>query len=192
MTDAFVHTLKKNVDFNDQEFDAILSVSKEEHIAKGAFYARPDRLCQTISFLNSGILRVYHLHDGKEMTDYFNTTHRNSFVSSFGSFLSQQRTETYVEALTDCELLTVTYEDLRQLYDQYKSFERMGRLLAEKNYLLALERIESLQYHDATTRYLSFLELYPNLINEISNHYVASYLGVTPESLSRIRKSLVR
>lgn len=192
MTEGFINTLKRIVDFNDEEIDAILNISKEDRISKGEFYARPDRLCQTISFLNSGILRVYHLHDGKEITDYFNTTHRNNFVSSFGGFLSQQRTETYVEALTDCELLTVTYDDLHQLYDRYKSFERMGRLLAEKNYLLALERIESLQYHDATARYLSFLELYPNLINEISNHYVASYLGVTPESLSRIRKSLVR
>lgn len=175
-----------------EEMLAVMEVAVPRTYRPGDMFATPDKVCKHIAFLTSGIARVYHLHDGKEITDYFNTTFRNQFVSSFVSFLKQQPSREYVEILTDAQMLLVDYNDLEKLYGKFKSIERLGRLMAERNYLLALERIESLQYRNATERYESFLKLYPQLINQIPNHYIASYLGVTPESLSRIRKNLVR
>ncbi|MBQ0740731.1 Crp/Fnr family transcriptional regulator, partial [Aquimarina celericrescens] len=72
------------------------------------------------------------------------------------------------------------------------SFNTFGRLIAEFNYVLAIERIESLQYQSASERYDIFIKCYPNLLNLIPHHYIASYLGVTPESLSRIRKVSIK
>lgn len=171
---------------------ALAQVAKPKQLLAGEVFASPDRVCKHIGFLQSGIARVYHLQTGKEITDYFNTPLRNPLVSSFVSFLTQKVSREYVAALTDCELLLIHQEDLEQLYAQFKSMERLGRLLAERNYLLALERIESLQNQDASSRYEAFLKLYPQLVNQVPNHYIASYLGITPESLSRIRKQLVR
>ena len=186
------NALKVLVEFNDDELEVISKLIEPIQLHKGDFFSNPEKTCNILGFLNNGILRVYHLNDGKEVTDYFNTTDRNPFVSSFASFLNRRPSRQYVEALTDVEVLTISYTNLQNLYDSSKKFERIGRLLAEKNYLLNLERIESLQYHDATKRYLSFLQLYPNLVNEIQNHYIASYLGVTAESLSRIRRNLTK
>lgn len=188
--DRFLLTLQQIVPVEEEALAAIQSLVSPKVYKAGEFFATPDKVCRHIHFLNAGIARVYHLHEGKEITDYFNTLERNPFVSSFVSFLSQQSSREYVEALTDCEVVSIDYQHLQSLYDQYKSMERLGRLLAERNYLLALERIESLQYHSATARYEAFLKVYPLLINQIPNHYIASYLGITPESLSRIRKQL--
>ena len=174
---------------SEEEMEVFLSKAERVNFKKGEYFATPDLTCVHLAVLQSGIFRAYHIHDGKEVTDYFNTTVRNPLVSSFASFLSQQTAKEYVQALTDSELLLISYESLQELYVDYKSFERLGRLLAEKNYLMALERIESLQYHSATDRYAAFLKQYPMLINQIPHHYIASYLGVTPESLSRIRKN---
>ncbi|NER14373.1 cyclic nucleotide-binding domain-containing protein [Leptobacterium flavescens] len=181
---------RKIVDFSEEEFHALYQLIEIKKYKKGEFFATPSKVCHHVGFLLSGIFRVYHLGQDKEITDYFNTTERNPLISSFSSFLTQTPGNDYVEAIEDSEIIMISGSNLQKLYDRFKSFERFGRILAEKNYVLALERIESLQYHSATQRYESFLQLYPQLINRIPNYYIASYLGVTPESLSRIRKSL--
>jgi len=169
--------------------EAIQQKSKDRQLVKGESFLSEGIVSREIGFLNKGVLRVYHIHDGKEITKYFNTTTRNPFVASFKSFLTEKPGEEWVVALEDCEIQIVSKTTLEQLYTQYHPIERLGRKLAEYNYLLSLERIESLQYQSATDRYESFLKLYPDLINRIPQHYIASYLGVTPESLSRVRKT---
>lgn len=109
-------------------------------------------------------------------------------VTSFQSFLTDEPSKEYIEALEASEIILISKIDLQNIFDASHSFERLGRKLAEFNYLLALKRIESLQTDSATDRYNSFLEVYPGLINQIPHHYVASWLGITPESLSRVRK----
>lgn len=185
----WLESFQKMTQLSDIELAAIMEMAKNATFSQGDFFSTPDNTCKQIAVLQSGIGRVYHLHDGKEITDYFNTTTRNQLVSSFVSFLKRKPSREYVQFLTDSEVLVINYDQLQELYDRFPSFERLGRLMAERNYLLALERIESLQYHNATQRYESFLNLYPGLMNQIPHHYVASYLGVTPESLSRIRKN---
>ena len=84
--------------------------------------------------------------------------------------------------------MLISYNDLHRLYEQSIHLQKLGRLMAEFNYTLAMERIYSLQHHSARQRYEQLLDIYPNLINHVPHHYIASYLGITPESLSRVRK----
>lgn len=190
MQNRFTDLLQQLAPLGEEELLKIAQIAQPKQFKKGEFFSTPDSVCRHIGFLQTGIFRVYHLNEDKEVTDYFNTGDRNPFVSSFKSFLTQATQAVYVEAITDATIVTISYTDLQELYIEFKSLERIGRLLAEKNYLLALERIEALQYHSAGQRYEAFLKQYPLLINQIPHHYIASYLGVTPESLSRIRKSI--
>ena len=150
-------------------------------------YQPQGAVCRKLGFLQKGILRVYHHRNEKEITNYFNTVDRNPFVASFKSFLTEEASREAIVAMTDCEMLTIKKSELENLYNRHHQIERLGRKLAEYNYLLSLERIDSLQYQSAGQRYELFLKLYPGLINRVPHHYIASYLGVTAESLSRIR-----
>ena len=159
---------------------------------KGDFFVKAGQLCNQIGFLNKGIGRVYYTTDGKEVTSYFNAGVRNMFVCSFTSFLSRKPSFENVHFLDDSELLILEYNKLQELYIKSPAIQQLGRVMAEYNYVLSMERIYSLQCAPALERYKSMLRIYPGLMNQIPHHYVASYLGITPESLSRIRKEAVR
>lgn len=158
---------------------------------KGDVFIKVGQQCNHIGFLNSGIVRVYYQIDGKEITSFFNTSARNIIVSAFTSFLSRKPSFENVHFLEDTELFLLSYDDLQQVYDACPSIQKAGRLLAEYNYVLSMERIYSLQHASAIDRYQFLLKTYAGLLNQVPHHYVASYLGITPESLSRIRKKAV-
>ncbi|MCW3103450.1 MAG: Crp/Fnr family transcriptional regulator [Bacteroidetes bacterium] len=159
---------------------------------KGDLFVKEGQLCTSIGFLNSGIARVYYLADGKEITSYFNAGNRNMFVCSFSSFLSRKPSFENVHFLEDSELLLLSYNGLQELYEKSPAIQKLGRLMAEYNYVLSMERIYSLQHLPAIERYHAMLKTYPGLMNQVPHHYIASYLGITPESLSRIRKEAAR
>lgn len=175
---------------NEIERDTLQKELKTRKISKGEYFIKPNQVATEIAFVLKGIMRVYQIVDGKELTSYFSYAERNPFVSSYPSFLQQIASYEYVEAIEDCELAVLSYDSLIQLYLQSKNFETVGRLMAERNYLLAIERIQSLQYHSANDRYEMFLKIYPTLLNRIPHHYIASYLGIAPESMSRIRRQI--
>lgn len=177
------------VQLTDEEWVMILDRVQVLYLKKGEFYIREGQACNQVGFLFEGILRVYYMVDEKEFTSYFNFYNRNPLVSSFESFLLQKPSTESIHTLEDSILITLTRSHLNSLYEMSASFQKLGRLMAEQNYILAIERIRSLQFQSANDRYEQLLTIYPQLINKIPHHYIASYLGITPESLSRIRKS---
>lgn len=194
-----IEELKRLFDFIERqvslkEFDKHLIVNcvRKETIEKGDQIVKLNQVCLSLKFVISGIYRVFKIQDGKEITSYFNYGDRNPFVASFPSLLSSSPSSEIVECIEAGEVLSISYKNWVQLYNQSEQLNTFGRLMAEFNYLLAIERIEALQYQSATDRYMSFLKLYPNLLNKIPHHYIASYIGVAPESLSRIRKDIAK
>lgn len=187
-----VYFINKFVLLSDNDIEVFIPLLKKEDYQKGDFILKEGQHCNQIKFVLSGIYRVYQLRDGKEITSYFNYNERNPLIASTESILRNQKSKEYIECLEPGVLLSLNYKDLLELYKSSLAFNIFGRKMAELNYLLSIERIESLQYKTASDRYESFLKLYPNLINQIPHHYIASYLGVTPESLSRIRKSTLK
>lgn len=174
-----------------QEVDILKIGSKLaiEAYDKGDFILKENQVSKTLKFVLSGVYRVYQLKDGKEITSYFNYTERNPLVASFVSLLRNAPNTAFIECIIPGKVLSIAYLDWQKVYETSLELNVFGRLMAEKNYLLAIQRIESLQYQNASARYELFLEQYPNLLNQIPHHYISSYLGITPESLSRVRKT---
>ena len=177
---------------NDNDWKLFAKHLKLKSYNKGDYFVKEGQLCNHIGFLNKGIARVYYVIDGKEITSYFNAGNRNMFVCSFTSFLSRRPSFENVHFLEDSELLELDYEQLQDLYDKSPNIQKSGRLMAEYNYVLSMERIYSLQHSPAIDRYNNMLKIYPGLMNQIPHHYIASYLGITPESLSRIKKNALK
>jgi CRP-like cAMP-binding protein len=180
------------VQIPEKEWKAVKPYVQFLKIKKGEYFIKEGQVCKQVGFLNEGVLRVYYMVDGKEMTSYFNSGHRNPIVSAFYSFLSTQPSLESIHALEDSELIVIDYESLEQLYDKSPIFQKLGRMMAEQNYLASVLRIYSLQHKPAQERYEELLRKYKHVIHLIPLHHIASYLGITPESLSRIRAGIAK
>ncbi|WAC02500.1 cyclic nucleotide-binding domain-containing protein [Lacinutrix neustonica] len=165
-----------------QEADVIKMTSKlsVDKYIKGDFILKQNQISKSLKFVLSGIYRVYQLNDGKEITSYFNYEQRNPLVASFVSLLTEKPSAEFIECIVPGKLISIAYSDWKELYKTSLELNTFGRLMAEKNYLYAIQRIESLQYQSASERYEIFLKLYPSLLNQIPHHYISSYLGITP------------
>ncbi len=156
---------------------------KEEIIRSGA-------IARGIYFIESGLLRTYHLMDGKEITTYFACD--TQFISTYSSFIEQKPSFEVLEAVEESNVYELSYSSLMELYEESSKFEKLGRVLAERNYLCVLDRTLMMQTKTAKQKYLDFIETYDKkIVQRIPQHQIASFLGITPESLSRIRKQLV-
>ncbi len=183
--------LEKFAQLSEEEKQRLFTISEVRQVSKGTFLEKPGRKATQLRFVFSGVYRVYQIMEGKEITSYFHYAFRNPVIGAFESLLTEESSKVYVECLVPGTLIELRYKDWVTLYKESLSFTNIARIFAEKNYVLALERIESLQYQSASDRYALFLKQYPSLLQQIPQHYVASYLGIAPESLSRIRKKTV-
>lgn len=162
-----------------------------EILKKKTPFVKEGEICSKIGFIKSGICRAYYTKEEELQTVYFNFIERNPIVSDFESFITKKPSLFTIEAIIDCEIISISRSNLYSLYDEHPSIERLGRVLAEKHYLDSLERIRS-SHSDATTRYKLLLEKYPQLIQYVPANMIASYLDITEFSLSRIKKEISR
>ena len=173
----------------DEEFARIEPITSWRQVAKGAFLLQQGEVCRHIFFLTQGFTRMYYVDPtGAEMNYRF--AHENEFLVDFSSFLTRSPSRYYWQAMQDLEVLTFSYEPVQSLYQKSAAWNQFGRLMAERVYLLANERTELLQFLTPEQRYQHVLHTYPELVTSISQAYLASYLGIKPESLSRIRHRL--
>jgi len=179
------------VTLSESDQTAIMSLVNEEQYDKGEIVIRTGQQSTKLRFALSGVYRIYRLEDDKEITTYFSYPERNPVVASFVSLLTKKTSVEQIECIVPGKVLTISYSEWEALYERSATISKLGRKMAEYNYILAMERIASLQFQSAGDRYQLFLKQYPQLFNLIPHYYIASYLGVTPESLSRIRKEAV-
>jgi CRP-like cAMP-binding protein len=145
---------------------------------------------QDLGIVLEGNIRHYYTRDGEEKTTYFYFEHH--LVSSYISAITATPSQLTIEALTDSRLLAFSYTHLKSLYDHSPKWERFGRLVAEYLAIGLEERMAGLLTMSPEERYLQLLEgNKQKIIERIPQHYIANYLGITPVSLSRIRKRLL-
>jgi CRP-like cAMP-binding protein len=155
-------------------------------LQKGAYFAEAGRVETAAAYVCSGVLRAfYRTPNGQEYNKTFFVA--DDFIGAFSSLVTGQPNAIYFQALTDCELLTTNYTALTQLYDTCPDWERFARKLAEGYFVYKEQRELELVLLDADERYLHFRDEYPGLEQLIPQYHVASYLGITPTQLSRIR-----
>jgi len=174
------------IDPNADEWDAFARVVKFRTLKKKDLLLQEGQVCNFIDFINSGVLREYRFQNDKETTVDF--VSENQFTSDYQSFIMETPSMQYLEALTDVELLILKKSDINALYDQYKIWERFGRLIIEHFFCSAEAKRKKIISTSHEEQYRNFAATYPQIVQQVPQYYIASYLGLTPEHLSRLRK----
>ena len=165
--------------------DFIMSRLQFIEISKKDFVLREGNVCQDIYFVARGLLRCFYNKDEKEVSAWF--MKEGDVVISVESFLNQTKSKENIQALEDCSLFYINYDELQFAYSNFSDFNSIGRILTEKYYLLSEQRLYSLRMQRASEKYLFLLNHFPQILLRVPLKYIASYLGITEETLSRIR-----
>lgn len=180
--------LLRIVDIPERELDDSAAFFSSQELKKGDFLLREGRVCTHLAFINKGLFRTYLLQDGKEHVRQFMA--ENGFAVDIGSFLSQTPSPFYIEALEDSHVLKIEFSRLNALFEGSFHFMKLGKLMADQASINLIRRSVSLVKDNAKTRYLDFVAERPELLQRVPLFMIASYLGITPEALSRIRREL--
>jgi CRP-like cAMP-binding protein len=173
------------------EFELIIPHLFSKSYAKGELILRENEVCDKIFFLNKGFVRMYYIDSNGNEINYRFTDSGNFFVD-FQSFLTKKPSRFYWEAMQKSEVITISYQVTQEIYKTSDTWNIFGRLMAERVYLQLNERVEMLLFMQPEERYTQMLQKYPDIINQVPQLHIASYLGIKPETLSRIRKRLAR
>lgn len=163
----------------------VKAYSKVLEVKKGEILVKEGEYSDHLYFVIAGGVRAYYLKDGKTITDWF--AFENDFISSIISFFLGVPSQHYIEVLEDATLMVLQLQDIEILCDKYHDFERLGRLSTTKTMVQLQQRIVSLQFKSSKERYDSLLQKYPQIELRAPLGDIASYLGITQETLSRIR-----
>jgi CRP-like cAMP-binding protein len=189
----FRKQLEKYAVFNEEEWAAFREHLSFSKLKKKKHFAEPGMVCKEVGFIVSGSVRYYHIKDGEEITGYF--SFENEYVSSYKSYLTQQPGFNYIQALEDTELITFSRAAMDQMLANpllaYK-MERFGRLMAEYYLICYEDRMTSFITKSPEERYLDLLSTGREILQRMPQHYIAHFLGITPVSLSRIRRRVMK
>lgn len=180
--------IEKFIKLSEPEWLMISSFFVKRELPKGRKLIRLGETEQYLSFIEKGIVRYYMPYGEGELTFGFNFD--REFTCAFDSFLTQLPSEYEQETLTSTTVWSISYNDLQKIYTQTQTGNYWGRLIAERLYLYKSEREISLLKYSAKERYLHLLSSKSNIIRQIPLKYVASYIGITPQALSRIRRQI--
>ena len=172
------------------ELDQLDDLITFRKLKKGELLLTENQVCNEIVFIKKGILRSYFFnHQGDEITNCF--AFENEFMASFSSFITQEVAEESIQALADTELQIISRESLEKLYKAGIHWQEIGRKLTEMEYVTLQKRMISFKKLSGKQRYEDLYQNHQKYIQLIPLQYLASYLGVTPRHLSRIRKAIL-
>jgi len=188
MNDGLISNIKSFINLDQEEIACTEQLFKRKTIEKGAFFLSEGQVCKHVGFVLKGLLRYYINHDGEEKTYAF--TQENNFVCNNESFIPQSPSTKSIQALEDCEILQISHHGLEIFYKSVKEGERFGRLIIEQVFIQTLQDLSSFYIDTPESRYEKFVKNHPDLLQRISQYHIASYVGVKPQSLSRIRRRI--
>ncbi|GAB3895012.1 Crp/Fnr family transcriptional regulator [Spirosoma agri] len=158
---------------------------RREEVGRKQWLLRPGEISSKIYFIEKGLVRGFYIHNDKEVTVWF--MKENDLIISIISFYTRQPSEEYIELLEDGVVWSITYEQLQLLFHNFIEFNFASRVLTERYYALSELRAQKLRLPSAQDRYLQLLEEIPDIFTRAPLKYIASSLGLTPETVSRIR-----
>jgi CRP-like cAMP-binding protein len=165
--------------------NAIIEISNEKKIKKNTIIQDIGQTCKTIYFIKTGFARIYYFKEDIEITESF--AFENNILARVESLFHNKPSKKAIQLLEDSELIAINANLLFKLYDTFPDIERLFRLIFESAYVDTVNRIENIQFHSAEERYKMLLNESSNVIKRVPLKHIASYLGITPVSLSRIR-----
>lgn len=188
MINSLLNNIQILITLSHEEKDIITSLFKEKTYKKGDFFLADGQICKQVGFITKGLMRYYINHDGEEKTYAF--SQENQYVCNYESFLPQTPSSKIIQALEDSHVFVISYSDLQLLYAKVREGERYGRITIEAVFLQMLIDINSFYTEAPEVRYEGFLTNHADLQQRISQYHIASFIGVKPQSLSRIRKRI--
>lgn len=187
---AFKDFLSQFPHYTPQVFEHVKPYLTVRKLSLGDFFLREGSVCKSIGFIESGLVRLYYLNDGKEITNCFCKEH--TLTTSYSSLITGQESDIAIQAVEETQLIILPYEALQLLYEQNLFWQQVGRLAAESEIITTECHSRFLRDLSATERYLQILENESELLQRVPLNYLATYLQVTPETLSRIRNKITR
>lgn len=188
--------LSQYITLNSIEWNILKLKLKVEKNKKGKIIHSMGNVCTKLAFINSGLARAYMIsEDGKDYTwsIFFNDENSqmvNLFVVDYDSFINRKESNLYIEALEDCELITLEYSDIEFLYKKFKSGERFGRLMSQEAYSYLHNMAIDKQLKSSKERFDKFMQTTPYLLDKVPQYHIATFLGITPQHLSRLKNAL--
>mgnify|MGYP000128769203 FL=1 len=175
---------------SDRDWDFFTSKLRQRVISKKTVFLKLNEIENAISFIEYVVVRLYIPKEDPEKEITFGFSFKNQFISAYDSFLTQKPSAYQLQALTEISILSISYSDLQAVYNTTKIGNLIGRLTAERLFLLKSKREQDLLHLTAEQRYVKLFKERPELLKVIPLKYISSYIGVTAQALSRIRKRL--
>ena len=183
--------LQQIANISQEDWTFFISKLQPRVIKKKAIFLKLNEVENYISFIESGVVRLYIPKENPEKEITFGFSFKDQFISAYDSFLTRKPSAYELQALTETTILSISYTDLQEIYKKTQIGNLIGRLTAERLFLIKSSREQNLLNLTAEERYLKLFKDRPEILKEIPLKYVSSYIGVTAQALSRIRKRII-
>lgn len=154
--------------------DKLANTLRSQEFKKKSILLREGQTCNYIYFIEQGLVRSYYLKEG-------------DVIISVNSFFKRTPSYEYIQAIEDTIVYFIHHDELQYLYKEFIEFNIIGQILTEKYYMLSEQRLFSIRNQKINERFTSLIEIFPEIIKRVPKKYIASYLGMSAESLSRIK-----
>jgi len=188
MLNIFTEYLSKYIDLSDDDIKLMHEILVIRHFKKREYLLQEGKVSKSFFFNLAGLIRLFYVNGGEEKTAYF--YQEKNFVSAYSSFVHQQPSELNLQAATDVSVVEISVEAAQQLLAHSTKFDAMARIAMEQELINHQAIIASLLTLKPAERYARLLNENPVLFQQIPQRYIASYIGMQPESLSRMKKRI--
>lgn len=185
LEENFINFIAQYISVTPEIEQSVISVSKHQQFEKNTILLEEGKTCKHLYFLVSGSVRTYYYLKGKDITHWVYPS--NSLFTSWGSYILQNPSSEYIETTDDCELISISYDDWQNLYKEHPELERFGRLIMEEQMALIDEFYKGYYFLTAKEKYELLTNAYPQITQIANLGHIASMLGISQETLSRIR-----
>lgn len=190
MYEVLFQTINQKISISKEEFEICKKFFVPKKLKKKQYFLQEDEICRNIAFVEKGLLRLYNAdHKGNEHILQFAI--EGWWITDLYSFFTVEPSVNNIEAYEDSEILLLSRTAYENLLEEMPKFERFFRILNQNSLIANIRRVSGTLSKTAEEKYLSLLEIYPDIVQRVPQHMIASYLGITPETLSRTRKQLI-
>jgi CRP-like cAMP-binding protein len=185
MIEKLIERLKNLGSMSQELTDRIVAAAKVNRYRSGEFILKEGQVCNRACLVTEGLARSYYLNEGKDITSRF--MDEGFIITSWISYYKQQPGNEFIEAVEDTTLVCVAYDEIQKLYTNFPEFNIIGRRQVEYAFYMSEERTQLLRKHTAIEKYQYIVDNYPTLLQRVSLKHMATYLGMSEETFSRVR-----